>query len=185
MFRVNHLLPRPCAPSAPLSMHADTLARQIITSGSRWRSTLDLRVDHEWIPGNFSAAGDPATSPHPNLNPFPTPNEFVPDLSAQRDAGLRTGRHALRQFRHQCPARGVLRHGIRSEAESGCPARGGPDHCRRLLRIHGQRPVQAGRMGVRSAKALQQAWINAEQIITGRDCLNWPRHCGYWLEGGQ
>ena len=75
-------------------MHPDTLARQIITSSSRWRSTLDLRVDHEWIPGNFSAAGDPATSPHPNLNPFPTPNEFVPDLSAQRDAGLRTGRHA-------------------------------------------------------------------------------------------
>ena len=83
MFRVNHLLPRPCAPSAPLSMHADTLARQIITSSSRWRSTLDLRVDHEWIPGNFSAAGDPATSPHPNLNPFPTPNEFVPDLEPE------------------------------------------------------------------------------------------------------
>lgn len=53
-----------------------TLVRQIINSGSKWRSTIDPLVGHEWIPGNFSDAGDPATAPNPN--PFTTPNDLVP-----------------------------------------------------------------------------------------------------------
>lgn len=43
---------------------------------------------------------------------------------------------------------------------------------------------QIRRTGARSAKALQQALVNAVQSITETDCLHWFRHCGYCVEGG-